>query len=127
MHDPVVDDPGDLAARGTQPFLQRVQLALARQSEGEMVELEHPVGGPAGRLRERRHVGDLEERDGLAGADLEEVVPHRPGHERGAEAHPEHTRIEADGGVHVGRDEREVVHTLPGGHIAEPGGVVGGQ
>ena len=70
------------------------------------------LGPPAG-LAKVSAPCHLEERDGVAAADLEEVVAHRPGHRRGGQAHAEHADVEADGGVHVGGDEGQVVDALP--------------
>ena len=54
---------------------------LVGEVERQVVELGLARVGDAGRLGERleRDVPVLEERDGLLGAELEEVVPERPG------------------------------------------------
>ena len=55
----------------------------------------------------------LEEGDRVLGTDLEEVVAHRPGHDAGDQPHAEDAVVEADGRVHVRRDEGEVVDAAP--------------
>ena len=80
-----------------------------------MVELDRPRVGHAGRLGERvdRRRLVLEEGDGLLGADLEEVVPERVVAEVGDQPGTEHAVVEADGRVHVGGDQCEVVDAPP--------------
>ena len=98
---------------GEQPLAQHLERVLVGDVERDVVELDGAVARPARGLGERLGALDLEERDGVAAVHLEEVVAHRPRHRGGGQAHAEHAHVEADGRVHVGRDQREVVDALP--------------
>src|SRR3954452_6312981 len=80
-----------------------------------MVELAGASVGNAGRFGEGLdgHVGVLEERDGAVGPEVEEVVTELRCADGGGEPCSEDTVVEANGRVHVVRDECEVVDPTP--------------
>ena len=81
------------------------QRLLVGQVERQVVELDRPRVGHAGRLGERLDldVGVLEEGDGRLLAEGEEVVAERRRADRGDELGAEHAVVEAHGRVHVRR------------------------
>ena len=113
----VVDDVGDLAVGGLQPGPQVEQGLLVDEVERQVVELRGAGVGDPGRLGEAVDLDALvlEERDRVARADLEEVVAERVRADGRHEPGAEHADVEADGRVHVGAHQREVVDAPPAG------------
>ena len=111
----MVDHRRHLGTGRQEPLAQHLERVLVGNVEGDVVELDGAVARPAGGLGEGLGPGHLEEGDRVAAPHLEEVVAHRPGHRGRGEPHPEHADVEADGRVHVGGDERQVVDALPRG------------
>ena len=124
----MVDDVGDLAACLFQSVAQSEKRRFVGQVERDMVELDRSGVGDPGGLGERldRVVGVLEEGDGVLGAHFEEVVAElardrKISHQTGTQD----AVVEADGGVHVVGDQREMVDATPARRLFSPCASVG--
>ena len=111
----MVDDVGDFAVVALEAIAQPQERFLVRQVQRQVVELRRLLVRHAGGLRVHVEVlvRVLEERDGVAGPDVEEVVPERRRADRRDQSCAEDAVPEADSGVHVRSDEGEVVDPPP--------------
>ena len=111
----MVDDVADFATGAREALSEIVECVFVGEVECDVVELHGTRVGHAGRFRERFDggVGVFEERDGALRSELEEVVAEFGSGDRGDESGSERSVVEADGGVHVRGDEREVVDSSP--------------
>ena len=113
----MVDDIGDPATMRLQSALQLLQGVLIRKVERQMIELHLALVRHPGWYLKPFHddVSVLEKRHGLLVTELEEVVPEGFVAQVRDEPRSEHPVPEPRGGVHVVRDQGEVVDAPPEG------------
>src|SRR5262249_9835311 len=113
----VVYDVGYSAVGGLEASLECVEGFFVGHVEAQMVELGGSGVGQAGGFGEGFDggVGVFEEGHRALRAELEEVVAEGGGGDGADQAGAEGSVVEADGGIHVGGNQGEVVDPLPAG------------